>query len=142
MIFLKYFPDREEMAIRACRITPRDNAEGRKEVFLLAARIKVFLYYTGFWTVFAAAFAAMFVMLAAAVTGIPFGLMMSVLGVAVLAFRADFVITELAPQLMLFAGLAGACFTAFLGLLAVKLGYMTSRLFLRVKRRCDRLREW
>lgn len=108
----------------------------------LAVKIKVFLYYTGFWIVFAAAFAAMFVMLAAAVMGIPFGLMMSVLGVAVLVFRADFVISELSPELMLFAGLAGAFFTAFLGLLAIKIGYAVSRLFLRVKRRCDRLREW
>lgn len=114
----------------------------RKEVCFLAVKIKVFLYYTGFWIVFAAVFAMMFAMLAAAVMGVPFGLMMSVMGVAVLIFRADFVISELSPQLMVFAGLAGAFFAAFLGLLAVKMGYAVSRLFLRIKRRCDRLREW
>lgn len=108
----------------------------------MAVKIKVFLYYMGFWIMFAAAFAAMFAMLAAAVMGVPFGVMLSIFGVAVLAFRADFVISELSPQLMLFGGLAGAFFAAFLGLLAVKLGYAVSRLFLRIKRRCDRLREW
>lgn len=108
----------------------------------MVVKIKVFLYYTGFWAVFAAAFVTMFAMLAAAVMGVPFGLMMSVMGVAVLVFRADFVISEMSPQLMLFAGLAGAFFTAFLGLLAVKTGFAVSRLFLRIKRRCDRLRDW
>lgn len=108
----------------------------------MAVKMKVFLYYTGFWIVFAVSFAAMFVMLVSAIMGIPFGLMMSVLGVAVLVFRADFVISELSPELMLFAGLSGAFFTAFLGLLAIKLGYAVSRLFLRIKRRCDGLREW
>ena len=108
----------------------------------MAVKIKVFLYYTGFWTLFAVMFAAMFAMLTAAVMGVPFGLMMSVLGVAVLVFRADFVISELSPELMLFAGLTAAFFAAFLGLLAIKLGYAASRLFLRIKRRCDRLRNW
>lgn len=108
----------------------------------MAVKIKVFLYYTGFWIIFAAVFAAMFAMLVAAVMGVPFGVMLSIFGVAVLVFRADFVISELSPHLMLFGGLTGAFFAAFLGLLAVKLGYAVSRLFLRIKRRCDRLREW
>ncbi|MDE7361215.1 MAG: hypothetical protein K2N38_04715 [Oscillospiraceae bacterium] len=108
----------------------------------MAVKIKVFLYYTGFWIVFAAVCMIMFAMLFAAVMGVPFGLMMSIMGVAVMVFRADFVISEMSPQLMLFTGLAGAFFTAFLGLLAVKMGFAVSRLFLRIKRRCDRLRDW
>lgn len=108
----------------------------------MAVKIKVFLYYAGFWIIFTAAFAVMFTMLTAAVMGVPFGVMLSIFGVAVLVFHADFVISELSPQLMLFGGLAGAFFAAFLGLLAVKLGYAVSRLFIRIKRRCDRLREW
>lgn len=108
----------------------------------MAVKIKVFLYYTGFWILFSISFAAMFGMLVCAVVGIPFGLMMAVFGVAVLVFRADFVISELSPELMLSIGLAGAFFTSFLGLLAVKLGYWLSRLFLKIKRRCDRLRDW
>lgn len=82
----------------------------------------------------------MFAMLVLCAVGIPFGLMAAVLGVAVLVFRADFVLTQLAPEVMLFGGLAGAFFTAFLGALAVKLGFIISRLFLRIRRRCDALR--
>lgn len=102
-------------------------------------RFKKFLRYTGFYLVFAVCFAIMFAMLLAAVIGIPSGAMISVFGVAVLMFKADFIITELAPEIMLFGGLAGMFFTGFLGLLAVKLGYCVSRLFVRVRRRCDRL---
>lgn len=112
------------------------------EVRFLIVKIKVFLYYTGFWILFSISFAAMFGMLVCAVIGIPFGIMMAVFGVAVLVFRADFVISELSPELMLSLGLAEAFFTAFLGMLAIKLGYSISRLFLKVKRRCDKLRDW
>lgn len=105
-------------------------------------KLKVVALYTGFWLVFAVVFAVMFAMLAVCVVGIPFGLMMAVLGVAVLMFKADFVLTQLAPELMLFGGLAGAFFTAFLGTLAVKLGFIVSRFFLKIKRRCDALRNW
>ena len=63
-------------------------------------KLKVVALYTGFWLVFAVVFAVMFAMLAVCVVGIPFGLMMAVLGVAVLMFKADFVLTQLAPELM------------------------------------------
>lgn len=105
-------------------------------------KLKVVALYTGFWLVFAVVFAAMFAMLAVCVVGVPFGLMMAVLGIAVLMFKADFVLTQLAPEVMLFGGLAGAFLTAFLGALAVKLGFIVSRFFLRIKRRCDALRNW
>lgn len=105
-------------------------------------KLKVFALYAGYWLLFAAVFAAMFAFLTVCVIGIPSGLMLAVLGIGVLLFRADFILTQLSPQLMLFGGLAGAFFTAFLGLSAVKLGYMISRLFLRIKRRCDAIRDW
>lgn len=103
-------------------------------------RFKIIALYTGFWLVFAVCFAAMFAMLALCAVGIPLGLMTAVLGIAVLLFRADFVLTQLAPEIMLFGGLAGAFLTAFLGALAVKLGFIISRFFLRTRRRCDALR--
>ena len=102
-------------------------------------RFKVILMYAGFAAAFAACFAVMFIMLTAAVMGIPSGLMLAVLGFAILIFKADFVITELAPELMLFGGLSGAFAAAFLGAAAVKLGYIVSRLFLKVRRRGERL---
>ena len=86
-------------------------------------------------------FAVMFVLLTAAVMGIPSGVMLSVLGLAILMFKADFVITELAPELMLFGGLSGAFLAAFLGTSAVKLGYLVSKLFLKLRRRRERLAE-
>lgn len=105
-------------------------------------KIKVMLYYTGFFLIFAVVFALMFALLTAAVIGIPFGVMLAVFGIAILAFNADFVMTELAPELMLFGGLSGAFLAAFLGFSAIKFGFAVSRLFLKVKRRCDRLRNW
>lgn len=104
-------------------------------------KLKLFLLRAGFCAAFAACFAVMFAMLIAAVMGIPSGVMLAVLGLAILMFKADFVITELAPELMLFGGLAGAFLAAFLGALAVKLGFLISRLFLKVKRRCEKLRD-
>lgn len=105
-------------------------------------RLKVAALYTGFWLIFAVCFAVMFAMLVLCVTGIPFGIMTAVLGVAVLIFKADFVLTRLAPELMLFGGLCCAFLTAFLGALAVKLGFVASRFFVKIKRRCDSLRGW
>lgn len=107
-----------------------------------AAGVKVFCLYFAYWTFFAVVAAVMLALLTAALCGVPAGLMLGVFGVAVLAFRADFIITELSGQLMLFGGLACACACACAGLLAVKAGFVTARLFLRVKRRCDRLRGW
>lgn len=103
--------------------------------------LKIFLSYTGFFVVFALCFAVMFVFLLAAVMGITAGVLLAVLGVAMIMFKADFIITQIAPEIMLFGGLSGAFFTAFLGALAVKLGYCVSRLFLRTRRRCERLRD-
>lgn len=103
-------------------------------------RLKIFIKYAIFFPVFVICFAVMFVFLLAAVMGITAGALLAVLGVAMVMFKADFVITELAPEVMLFGGLAGMFFTAFLGLLAVKLGYMVSRLFVKTRRQCERLR--
>ena len=104
-------------------------------------KLKLFLLRAGFCAAFAVCFAVMFAMLIAAVMGIPSGVMLAVLGLAILMFKADFVITELAPELMLFGGLSGAFLAAFLGATAVKLGFLISRLFLKVKRRCEKLRD-
>lgn len=108
----------------------------------MPARLKVFALYAAFWTLFAISFAVMFAMLMACALGIPSGIMLAVLGVAVLMFKADFVITALAPQVMVFGGLAGAFLAAFSGLLAVKLGFGISDLFVRIRRKCDKLRGW
>lgn len=106
------------------------------------AKFKVFLYYTCFWFFFTILFAVMFVLLIIAAAGIPFGVMLLIFGAAALVFKEDLIITELAPQLMLFGGLSLIFLSAACGLFAVKLGYFVSRRFLRLKRRCDRLREW
>ncbi|MCH5204929.1 MAG: hypothetical protein J1F03_09270 [Oscillospiraceae bacterium] len=106
----------------------------------MSARLKVAALYAAFWGLFAINFAAMFVMLLICALGIPSGLMLAVLGSAVLMFRADFVITALAPQLMIFGGISGAFLSAFFGLLAVKLGFGISGFFVRIRRRCERLR--
>lgn len=106
------------------------------------AKFKVFLYYTGYWLFFAVTFAVMFVLLMIAAVGIPFGVMLLIFGAAALVFKEDLIITELAPQLMLFGGLSLIFLSAAFGLFAVKLGFFVSRRFLRLKRRCDRLRNW
>ena len=92
-----------------------------------------------FWIFFAVCFAVMFVFLVAAIMGITAGVMLAVLGTAIIMFKASFIISALAPELMLFGGLCGACFTAFLGMTTIKLGFCVSRLFIRVKRQCDKL---
>ncbi len=103
--------------------------------------LKVFIMYAGFWTLFFVCFALMFAMLTAAVMGIPAGVMLAVLGTAILMFRADFIISALAPEIMLFGGLSAAFFAAFLGALAVKLGFSVSKLFVKTRRRAERLKE-
>lgn len=108
----------------------------------MEVKIKFFLYYAAFWVLFTVVFAVMFVLLTAAVIGMPLGIMMAFFGVAMLIFKADFVMTELAPELMLFGGLSGAFFAAFAGLTAVKLGFIVSRLFIKLRRHCNRLRNW
>lgn len=104
--------------------------------------LNVFWRYAAFWIVFTVTVAIMLVMLTAAIIGIPLGVMMAVFGVAISMFKADFIITELAPQVMLFGGLSGGFFAAALGLAAVKLGFFISRIFVKVRRQCDKLRGW
>ena len=104
--------------------------------------VKVRTAYFAYLIVFLITFAVMLFLLTLAAVGIPMGIIFGVFGVAVKLFKADFIITHLAPELMIFGGLAAACGTAFCGLLAVKAGFMVSRFFLKIKRRCDRLRGW
>ncbi|MCH5209029.1 MAG: hypothetical protein J1F04_09095 [Oscillospiraceae bacterium] len=103
--------------------------------------LKTAALYTAFWTLFTVNFAVMFVLLLICALGIPSGIMLAVLGAAVLMFRADFVITALAPQVMIFGGLSAAFLSAFFGLLSVKMGFGISGLFIRIRRKCERLRE-
>lgn len=105
-------------------------------------KFKVFVQYFLYWVTFIPVFCVMFVLLTTAVFVIPLGIMMAVFGIAIIMFKAKFVITELAPQVMLFGGLTGAFLAGFMGLAAIKLGFFISRRFLTVKRRCDRLRGW
>lgn len=105
-------------------------------------RFKVFLNYLLYWFLFSVVFLVMFVLLAAAAAGIPFGIMLVIYGSASLILNENLIITELAPPVMLFGGLSMIFFTAACGLIAVKLGFFVSRRFLKVKRRCDRLRDW
>ena len=106
------------------------------------AKFKVFLFYTCYWLLFAVTFAVMFALLLIAAVGIPFGVMLLIFGTAALIFKEDLIITELAPPFMLFGGLSMMFLSAACGLIAVKLGFFVSRRFIKVKRRCDRLREW
>lgn len=109
---------------------------------VLLARYKVFWIYCGFWLAFAVVFVVMFALLAIAAVGIPFGVMLTIFGAAALLFKEELIITELAPPFMLFGGLSLIFLAAVCGLVAVKLGFIVSRRFLKIKRRCDRLRDW
>lgn len=103
---------------------------------------KVFVRYFGYWITFSVVACIMLIMLIASVMGVTAGVMMVIFGIAVLMFKADFVITELPAPVMLFGGLSCGFIAASVGLIAVKLGFALSRLFIRVRRRCDRLRGW
>lgn len=105
-------------------------------------KFKVALLYSCYALVFALVFCSMLVMLTIAAAGVPAGLMLFVFGVAMLLFKADFILTDFAPQFILFGGACAAFVSAFLGLCAVKAGFMVSRLFLKIKRRCDHIRNW
>lgn len=107
-----------------------------------AALVKSFFAYFAFWIMFAVVFAVMLVMLTAAVIGVPAGIMFGFFGIAVTVFKADFIITEFSGEFMLFGGFCCAFASGFVGLLAVKAGFVTGRVFVRVKRLCDRLRGW
>lgn len=102
---------------------------------------KIYIRSTLFWIIFAMCFAVMFAMLCAAVIGLAYGLVMAIFGIAVLVFRADFIISGIAPAVMLFGGLTAVFLSIFSGLLAVKIGYAVSRFFIRTRNYCDRLRD-
>ncbi|MGN0649578.1 MAG: hypothetical protein ACI4KM_04005 [Oscillospiraceae bacterium] len=104
--------------------------------------VKVFAMYTGFALLFAVVFALMFALLSVAAVGIPSGAMLGILGAAMLLFKADFIVTDLSPTMLMFGGLSAAFFSAMCGLIAIKSGIGISRLFSAVKRRCDMLRGW
>lgn len=104
--------------------------------------VKIWAMRVGFALMFLVVFAVMLAFSAVAAFGIPAGLMFCFFGLAVKLFDAQFIVTSLSPELMLFGGLSAAFGAAFCGLLAVKAGFCISRLFLRVKRRCDLLLGW
>ena len=104
--------------------------------------LKIWAMKIGYALLFLAVFGVMLALASAAAFGIPAGLMICFFGFAVKLFNAQFIVTSLSPELMLFGGLAAAFGAAFCGLLAVKAGFCISRLFLRVKRRCNLLRGW
>lgn len=106
-----------------------------------SADFKIFLHFALFRIVFVVCFVLMFAMLFAAVMGVTFGVIMAIFGTAVLLFRADFVISGIAPEIMLFGGMTLVFLAFFLGMLAVKLGFIVSRYYLRTRRHCDNLRE-
>jgi len=108
---------------------------------LKSTECKIFFHFLCFRIVFVLCFAAMFAMLFAAVIGMTFGVIMAIFGTAVLLFRADFIISGIAPEIMLFGGLTAVFLALFLGMLAVKLGFIVSRYYLRTRRHCDNLRE-
>lgn len=66
---------------------------------------------------------------------------MAIFGTAILIFRADFIISGIAPEIMLFGGLTAAFFSGFIGLLAVKIGFIVSHFFLSTRRYCEKIRE-
>lgn len=103
---------------------------------------KVLALRLGFILGFLAVFAVMFALLSVAVFVFPAGLMICVLGFAVKLFNAQFIVTSLSPELMLFGGLAASFGAAFFGLAAVKAGLAVSRLYVRVRRKCDLLLGW
>ncbi len=110
--------------------------------FIKSAECRIFLHYLCFWIVFLFCFVIMFAMLFTAVIGVTFGIIMTVFGAGVLLFNADFIISGIAPEIMLFGGLTAVFFSGFLGMAAVKIGFLVSRYFLRTRRHCDNLNEF
>lgn len=103
---------------------------------------RVLAMKTGFAVLFLIVFAVMLALLCAAAFGIPAGIMVSIFGFAVKLFRAQFIVTSLSAETMLFGGLAAAFGAAFCGIAAVELGYLISGVYLRVRRKCDILLGW
>lgn len=104
--------------------------------------VKVWAIRISFAVLFLAVLAVMLLLLSAAAFGIPAGLMVCFFGFAVKLFNAQFIVTSLSAEMMLFGGLAAAFGAAFCGLAAVKAGFCISRLYLRVRKKCDVLRGW
>lgn len=105
-------------------------------------KFRVVMMKAGFAALFLAVFCVMFALLCAAAFGIPAGVTLSFFGLAVKVFRADFIVTSLSAETMLFGGLAAAFGAAFCGIAAVELGFLISGLYVRVRRRCDILLGW
>lgn len=105
-------------------------------------RLKVWSIYFGFALLFTAVCAVMLAVLTAALIAVPAGLLVGVMGAALLIFESPFIVTDLSPELMLFGGFCAAFSAAFLGFAVIKAGFAASRLFLYVRKRCDRLRGW
>ena len=106
------------------------------------SRIKVFVAYSAYAILFVIVFVIMLSSITAAVVCIPFGLFLGLVGGVMMLFDTSFILTELAPEIMLFGGLFGACFSAFLGFASVKMGIGAAVIFSKVRRYCDRIRGW
>ncbi len=102
-------------------------------------RIKAGCAYSAYVVFFVLVFVIMLCVLTAAVICIPSGLFLGLVGGAMLLFETSYILTELAPEIMLYGGLFAASCSAFLGFLAVKLGFAAARLFIRVRSYCERL---
>ena len=133
-------PENRDMEKKVSAADKKNARKAAAKRFWVTVRVRA--AYPGYLILFVITFAVMLLFLTMAAVGIPMGIIFGVFGVAIELFKADFIITELAPELMIFGGLTAACGTAFCGLLAVKAGFMVSRLFLKIKKRCDRLRGW
>lgn len=105
-------------------------------------RLRVFAVYAAYFVFFAVFFVIMAVLFIICAMGIPLGLMMAFFGFVMIAFKADFVVTELAPPVMLFGGISCAAVAAALGLIALKIGFFVCRMFRRTKLHCDKIRGW
>ena len=105
-------------------------------------RLRVWCAYSAYAVLFTFIFAVILATVTAAVICIPSGFFLGLVGGVMLVFDTDFVLTELAPEIMLFGGLFAACFSAFLGFVGVKLGIGAGMLFNKVRRYCDRIRGW
>ena len=105
-------------------------------------RLKVQVLYMLFFLLFAAVAVAMLAVLTAAFVCVPSGIFAAVLGGVLMSFDLPFIVTELSPVLMVYGGLFAACFALFLAFAAVKAGMAVSKLFLVIRRYCDRLRGW
>ena len=95
-------------------------------------RFMVIIMKTGFAVLFLAVFAVILALGCAAAFGV----------LAVKLFRAEFIVTSLSAETMLFGGLAAAFGAAFCGIAAVELGFVISGAYLRVRKRCDVLLGW